>query len=227
MRFIANNQLNEKQLLYIARNFWNVKEYKEEQIVNSKGQAKLKKTTELQLNTIKDIMEHKCRKCELCSYHITQFDTSQYYQNLMDSINKVLAGGLTDKEKEFNDRNELLMDYKMIDSDLNMLFKGKVMSICDDIIMTEFFFSGLVSTLTDVELLAILSLFCNNEKAGNNAKDCSKIYSDQFEKALDFVWEETEKLIENEKQKSISNEDEQAEKRINQKFYEMVYDWAD
>lgn len=146
----------------------------------------------------------------------------------MDSINKVLEGGVTDKEHEFDLRNQLLVDYNMIDKELNLLFKGKVCSKCEDIIMTEFFFSGLISTLTDCELLALLSLFCNNEKGGS-AKDCDRIYSDAFEKAIDFIWDETDKLCRSEAEKGIkTDEDEDTpEKRVNFKFYEMVYDWAD
>ena len=44
----------------------------------------------------------------------------------MDKINKVLSGGVDEKEQDFNTRNSVLMEYKIIDSDLNLLFKGKV-----------------------------------------------------------------------------------------------------
>lgn len=115
----------------------------------------------------------------------------------------------------------------MIDSDLNLLFKGKVAASCNDIILCEFFFSGLISQVTDCELLSLLSVFCTNEKGGQ-AKDCSKQYSESFTKAIDFVYDETEKLIELETTKGIVAEGEDTvEKRLNAKFYEMVYDWAD
>lgn len=154
-------------------------------------------------------------------------DAHQYYKNCMDEIMKVLAGGVDEKENDFNVRNSLLMEYKMIDADLNLLFKGKVAASCNDIILTEFFFSGLISQITNTELLALLSVFCTNEKGGS-AKDCIKQYSESFTKALDFVYDETEKLIELEKAKGIAAEGEDTvEKRLNLKFYEMVYDWAD
>jgi hypothetical protein len=46
--------------------------------------------------------------------------------------------------------------------------------------LTEFFFSGLINELNDVELLALISVFETREKAGKNAPDCAKIYSDSF-----------------------------------------------
>lgn len=227
LRFISNNQLNEKQLEFILRNYLRVKEFKEEQIVNSKGQSKLKKTTESQQNTIRDILESTCHRCELGTYHITQFDKYLTLNNQMEAINKVLSGGVSDKEKDFNDRNEILQDYKMIDAEQNPLFRGKVCTKCKgDLLMTEFFFSGHVSSLSDLELLATLSLFCTNQKA-NNGNDCSKIYSDAFEKAINFIWDEAEKLIAKEKEKGIQGEEDTPDKRLNMKFYEMVYDWAD
>lgn len=84
----------------------------------------------------------------------------------------------------------------MVDADLNLLFKGKVCALCNDIILTEFFFSGLIAQLTDCELLAVLSLFCTNEKAPRDTPDCCKQYSESFDKAINFCYNETEKLLE-------------------------------
>ena len=136
-----------------------------------------------------------CWNCEYLSYHLTQVDQSVVLKIEMDKINKVLEGGVTDKENEYNTRNSVLIEYKFIDSELNMLFKGKVAAKANDLILTEFFFSGLINELTDCELLGLLTLFNTHEKAGKGAEDCSKRYSDSFGKALDFVWNETEKLI--------------------------------
>ena len=79
-----------------------------------------------------------------------------------------------------------------------MLFKGKVainVSNADNIILTEFFFSGLISELSDVELLAILSIFNNQQRAPGNVPECAKMFTDKFKKAFDFIIDETEKLI--------------------------------
>ena len=53
--------------------------------------------------------------------------------------------------QDFNNRNLILQRYKFIDEDLNVLFKGKVAmkAVGDRIIMTEFFFSGMLGELTD------------------------------------------------------------------------------
>lgn len=66
--------------------------------------------------------------------------------------------------------------------------KGKVaMQACQDkVLLTEFFFSGLINELSDQELLAILSIFVTTERA-NQAEDCAKSYSDKFAEALDFI----------------------------------------
>ena len=79
--------------------------------------------------------------------------------------------------------------YKIIDEDLNILFKGKVaMQACQDkILLTEFFFSGFVSHLTDPELLAILSIFVTTEKACGIVADCGKQYSEKFTEAFEFI----------------------------------------
>jgi hypothetical protein len=110
--------------------------------------------------------ETKCWGCDLLSYHITQTDSHVYYKKEMDSIQKILGGGIDEKQNDFDVRNSVLLNYGMIDSDLNLLFKGKVCARADDIIMTEFFFSGLMNSCTDCELLALLSIFCTKQRAG-------------------------------------------------------------
>jgi len=118
--------------------------------------------------------ETKCWGCDLLSYHITQTEVHAFYKKEMDGIMKVLSGGVDIKENDFNIRNGVLMEYKIIDQELNMTFKGKVATKADNIILCEFFFSGLISQVTDCELLALLSIFCINERAGGTSEDCSK-----------------------------------------------------
>jgi hypothetical protein len=62
----------------------------------------------------------------------------------MESIEKVLGGGIDEKQNDFNVRNQILLNYGIIDSELNITFKGKVCAKANDIILTEFFFSGLI-----------------------------------------------------------------------------------
>lgn len=104
---------------------------------------------------------------------------------------------MDEKESDFNNRNSILAHYKIIDSELNMLFKGKVAinATADNILLTELFFSGLINELSDIELLAILSIFNNQQKAPGNVPECAKMYTDKFKKAFDFIVSEAEKLI--------------------------------
>lgn len=83
----------------------------------------------------------------------------------------------------------------------------------------------MINQLTDCELFAIVSLFCTNDKV--KADDCVKQYSEAFTTAFNFILKETEKLIELENEKGVIGEDNTIEKRLNMKFYEIVYDWAD
>ena len=137
-------------------------------------------TREYQAEIIVKMKETKCWGCELISYHVTQLECHQSHAAEMEKINKVLSGGVGEKELDFNTRNAVLMEYKIIDSDLNLLFKGKVAAKATNLILTEFFFSGLISQLTDCELLALLSLFNVNERAGGNVEECAKQYSEAF-----------------------------------------------
>ena len=125
-------------------------------------------TREYQSEIIGKLKETKCWGCELLSYHITQLDCHKNYANELEKINKVLSGGVDEKEQDFNTRNSVLMEYKIIDSDLNLLFKGKVADKAQNLILTEFFFSGLINQLTDCELLALLTLFNVRDRVGGN-----------------------------------------------------------
>ena len=110
-----------------------------------------------------------------------------------------------------------------------MLFKGKVatqVTAVDKILLTEFFFSGFMNELTDQELLALLSVFVTRERAPGSVPDCGKQYSDKFSDALSYITTTTEKLIDLEQTHQVV-EETITFKRINLKFYELVYDWAD
>ena len=57
--------------------------------------------------------------------------------------------------------------------------------------------------------------------------DCAKSYSEGFAKAKQFLFAEAEKLIELERQLEVTGEEDTLDKRLNMKFYESVYDWAE
>ena len=115
----------------------------------------------------------------------------------MNEIDQILQGNVDEKEADFNNRNAILTHYKIIDEDLNILFKGKVaMQACQDkVLLTEFFFSGLINDLSDQELLAIISVFVTTEKAGGNVPDCGKQYSEKFTEAFEFIEGQANALI--------------------------------
>lgn len=116
----------------------------------------------------------------------------------LDEIMKVISGGSNEKELEFDKRNDILKMYKIIDNDLNLLFKGKVASKVTggcNILVTEFFFSGMINDLTDPELFAILSIFSSENRAPGNVPECSKDYSENFTKTMNFVHKECDKLL--------------------------------
>ena len=62
-------------------------------------------------------------------------------------------------------------------------------------LLTEFFFSGLINDLSDAELFAILSIFVTTEKAGGNVPECGKQYSEKFTEAFNFVEAQANALI--------------------------------
>ena len=108
---------------------------------------------------------------------MTQLEVFERYQKQMEEIDKVLAGNVDEKEKDFENRNIILSHYRIIDSDYNLLFRGKVaaqVTAVDKILLTEFFFSGLINELSDQELLALCSIFVTRERASNNIPDCGK-----------------------------------------------------
>ena len=93
-------------------------------------------------------------------------------------------------------------------------------------LLTEFFFSGLIGELTDAELLAILSIFVTTERASGSVPDCGRQYSEKFTEAFEFVEKQANMLIQFEQDAGVMEEQILA-KRLNFKYYELVYDWAD
>lgn len=163
-----------------------------------KSKKKVNELLKRRDDLVKKMSETKCWDCEQLSYHMTQTATAKKYKKELDEIMKVIQGGTNEKEREFNKRNEILTMYQIIDKDLNLLFKGKVaakITGADNILLTEFFFSGLINELTDLELLAILSTFSNENKAAKDVPECSKVYSENFTRAINFIQKECDKLL--------------------------------
>lgn len=65
-----------------------------------------------------------------------------------------------EKLDDFKAKIQVLIHYKYLDYDLNLLFKGKVSELISNnkFLLTELIFSGLLKELTNEETIAVLSL---------------------------------------------------------------------
>lgn len=137
----------------------------------------------------------------------------------------------TSKEKldDFNAKIRVLVAYNYFDTDMNMLFKGKValeIISTDKILTTELIFSGLLKDLTIEECVALFSVLYSQVKAGRNAEPCAADISPGFSNAINFLQGECAKLIDLEKRFGVIDTEPDMEKRLNFYFYELMYGWA-
>ena len=150
LAFVRKTQLAEKQVRLIAKEYHSLLGNLSFAPVNFGGKKKTKVKMQNLASKRDEIVNQirltKCWNCEQVSYHLTQLEVQDKYKNQMAEIDKVLVGNVDEKEADFNNRNAILTQYKIIDEDLNILFKGKVaMQACQDkVLLTEFFFSGLI-----------------------------------------------------------------------------------
>jgi superfamily II RNA helicase len=98
--------------------------------------------------------------------------------------NTLLSSESNEKEKEFDAKNKVLEEYKMIDEEQNMLFKGKVARIAssqaDCILLTQLIFSGRLKDMNDEEILALLSVLMVDLKASKGHEMLGSKISDGF-----------------------------------------------
>jgi superfamily II RNA helicase len=155
-----------------------------------KGKKKLNELLKRREDLISEMKKNPCWDCEHRSLYMTQQVYAKKLKDELDEIQKIIQGGTNEKEIEFNKRNEILTIYKIVDKDLNLLFKGKVaakVTGADNILLTEFFFSGMINELSDVELLSVLSIFSCENRAKGDVPECSKVYSEKFTSTLNFI----------------------------------------
>lgn len=123
----------------------------------------------------------------------------------------------------------VLKEFKMIDEEENMLFKGKVakeVGSADSIIMTQLLFSGHLKKLNNEEMLALFSVLVTETRAGKQCKMLESKISDNFWDACMAIEKETTNLIDIERKFGVTDQEKDATKRLNYYFYELVYDWA-
>ena len=76
----------------------------------------------------------------------------------------------------------VLVDYKLIDRNHNLLFKGEVareINNVEKVLMTELLFSGHLKKLTNEEILALFSILSSQIKA-SKAAEVDREISDNF-----------------------------------------------
>lgn len=78
----------------------------------------------------------------------------------MKSCRSLLDTSGQEKLDDFKAKIQVLIHYKYLDYDLNLLFKGKVSELISNnkFLLTELIFSGLLKELTNEETIAVLSL---------------------------------------------------------------------
>ena len=158
----------------------------------------------------------------------TLFKLDEYREELA-ACNALLASQSNEKEAEFQAKNKVLQEYKMIDEDQNILFKGKVAreaTSADAILLTQLVFSGHLKSLSDEEMLALLSCVLANVRPAKAHGMLETEISDSFWNACLFLEEETKKLIETEARCGVTDEEKDPMKRLNYFFYELIYRWA-
>ena len=67
-----------------------------------------------------------CINCERLEYHASQCQRVHDLEEELRLCNQILSSESNSKQIEFEAKNKVLMEYKMIDEEENMLFKGKV-----------------------------------------------------------------------------------------------------
>jgi len=90
------------------------------------------------------------------------------YEEELGYCTALLAAEGNQKESDFMAKNKVLQEYKMIDEQNNVLYKGKVakaVSSVDSILLTQLIFSGHLKLLDDEEMLALLSCMIYNIRA--------------------------------------------------------------
>lgn len=170
-----------------------------------------------------------CFKGEKFAYHMTQCRRQAELAHQLQECNALLDSESNEKHAEFEAKNKVLQEYKMMDEQQNMLFKGKVaraVSSVDPILLTQLIFSGWLAKINNEEMLALLSVLVEQVKASKGHDVLQGRISDNFWDACMFLEAECDKLIATEARCGVTDQQQDRNKRLNYYFYEIVYDWA-
>jgi hypothetical protein len=73
-----------------------------------------------------NLVSNKCPKSE---HHLNQLLKVEMYEEELAVCNELLANETNEKENDFAAKNKVLQEYKMIDAEQNLLYKGKVAKV--------------------------------------------------------------------------------------------------
>eukprot|EP00347_Sterkiella_histriomuscorum_P019452 403341578 len=168
-----------------------------------------------------------CFQCNLVIKHLGQIEALKKYESEMRQCKDLMGAGGQEKLDDFKAKVQVLIHYKYIDYELNMLFKGKVSELITNnkFLLTELIFSGLLKELNNEEIIALLSIL--DTQVGNSKADESDAFiSETFQKAVSFLNEEALKLIEVEGRFGVQDAVSEISKYLNFQFYELLFEWA-
>jgi DSHCT (NUC185) domain len=154
-----NGVLEERALEAISRGFFNIRNLTDWKLQNScnlfvheRGEYFKK------MQNLGDGIIHKCRNK---NSHLEQWLCLERFQKEYDFNRSLMTSTSREKMDDFNAKVKVLVNYGYLDSQMNMLFKGKVaheIISTDKIITTELIFSGLLKDLTIEECIALFSV---------------------------------------------------------------------
>jgi hypothetical protein len=194
----------------------------------------LKKDCNVFINTRTNLLKEMAvikavSNCERLQHHLSFTASLRQYEGEL-AINRAAMSTTTrEKMDDFNSKVKTLVAYNYIDREMNLLFKGKVaMDIVstDKILTTELLFSGLLKNLTIEECIALFSVLNSQVRANRNANPCEGDISENFDRALRYLTDQTTKLIQVEMEQGVVDMDREVETRLNFYFYELMYAWA-
>jgi superfamily II RNA helicase len=141
----------------------------------------------------------ECFDCSYFTAHLQQCIKCEEYEQELDYCTALLSTEGNEKENDFQAKNKVLREYKMIDDQNNVLYKGKVakaVASVDSILMTQLLFSGSLKKLNDEEMLALLSCMIFNIRASKQHPVLDTEISPAFWEACLAIEKETVNLIE-------------------------------
>lgn len=168
---LNQNTLTQKQLKDIIKAYDWIEQKSGLQKIKAKRGKNIKSILEEREKAFQQLAELECLSCDKLVYHATQCQKQYELEEELRVCNELLSSESNEKENDFIAKNKVLEQYKMIDTDENMLFKGKVAKEAgsgDAILITQLLFSGHLKNLKNEEMLALFSVLVTETKASRS-----------------------------------------------------------